>query len=404
MSDVEMTAPEPVAPDNTVQPADPKPNPAEKSSVLPEKTPEPKKDLDTIIKESSEKLKARDAEKEEGKKPEPKAEAKPEAKADAKAEPKETPEARAERERAPDGKFKAQENPPPEKDGAEGSGQEGEAKRPSEGRDVNQPPARFLPRAKEEWANVPESVRSEVHRTIQNMEKGMEEYKASHEAMKELRDFDAMAREYGTTIKAALENYTRIDGLLRSNPEEGMARVLATIGLTPEQYAQHVLGKAQASPEQRQQTQLNQTIQSLQQRLDAYEQRDREREQKEMEEAALREVETRFIAPFKATHERFDELEQDIVFFLNSGKVPFDMPQQQRLEAAYDMAERLNPAPGYTAKTAPITPAPATERLNPAGQKSVTGSPGAAPIPAAKKGGPVSIDEAIRRAKSRLAS
>src|SRR3546814_11090392 len=49
------------------------------------------------------------------------------------------------------------------------------------------------------------------------------------------------------------------------------------------------------------------------------------------------------IDPFKRDHPRYAELEQDIAFFLQSGKIPTSLSPSDRLAAAYDMAERINP-------------------------------------------------------------
>src|SRR3546814_3093057 len=49
------------------------------------------------------------------------------------------------------------------------------------------------------------------------------------------------------------------------------------------------------------------------------------------------------IDPFKRDHPRYAELEQDIAFFLQSGKIPTSLSPSDRLSAAYDKAERINP-------------------------------------------------------------
>ena len=50
------------------------------------------------------------------------------------------------------------------------------------------------------------------------------------------------------------------------------------------------------------------------------------------------------IEPFRAANPRYDELQDDIAFFLQSGKIPASLSPQEKLEAAYDMAVRINPA------------------------------------------------------------
>lgn len=373
-------------PVETSTPVEPKPEPEVKAEVK-------KPDLDTAIKTAFERSQALKADKEAK---EPKAETPKPVEA-------ETPESKAARERAPDGKFAPKEPKEPSAavvaEPADGSGQDGKAEaKPSEGKDYTKPPAHFLPRAKEAWASASPDVQSEVYRMQQNYEKGMAEYKESHENWGKLKEFDQQAKAAGTTVPDYIRNVRAIEQLIASNPVEGIKRVLATANITPEQYARHVLGQAQqqaANPQAAQQNQLNQTIQTLTQKLEMMEQRDRERE----EEARLNAVADKFITPFKSDHPRYDELEEDIAFFLNSGKIPSTLSERDRLEAAYDMAERINPAPKSNAPSEPGTPAFAPRTLDPSGQKSVTGSPtpGLATTRAPGKEDAKDLDAILRR-------
>lgn len=333
---------------------------------------------------------------------EPKAEAKEKTEPKAKAEPKE--QESPSRERAEDGKFKPREPKDPEteepsepKSEDVGAEQDGEDKtRSSEGRNIDTPPARFLPRAKEKWGTVDPDVRGEVYRALDTMQKGLDESEGDRQFRKELKDFEAMAAQHGTTVRGALENYTRIDQQLRNDPAAGVESILRSIGLTPQQYAQFVLGQAQQqqqNPQAAQTQQLQQQIAHLTQTVQQLTQGS----QREREAARVAEVERMVIEPFKASHPRYDELEADIVFFLNSDKIPSTLNEHQRLETAYDMAERINPAPSFakgplnTAQAAPLTQA---------GNKSVSGSPSSG-IPTSKpkkKGEHVSIDDALERA------
>lgn len=331
---------------------------------------------------------------------EPKAEpkeAKP--KLEAKVEPK--PE-KTIPERGENGKFTAkpqaeQEPSGDNRTGAEGEQERGES-RPSEVRDINRAPAHFLPRAKEAWASVNEDVRAEVRRMEANFEKGLQEHRESHEFRKELREFDDLAKNSGTTIPRVLKEYVEVANLLRDNPAAAVERLLISRGITPQQYANHVLGQAQQeaqNPQQAQATQLNQTIQQLTAKIEQMEQRGNQREQQQVEEQRIAKIEQEFITPFKEEHPRFDELSDDIAFFLTSGKIPSTLSEQSRLEAAYDMAERINPI-GY--KTEPLNPAPNAQRpLNPAGSKSVKGSLSYG-AEAPRKSAKLSLDEAIKMA------
>ena len=76
-----------------------------------------------------------------------------------------------------------------------------------------------------------------------------------------------------------------------------------------------------------------------------------------------------------------DELQEDIAFFLNSGKVPKSMEREERLAAAYVMAVRQNPAPDDEKAEAPSEQP--TALVNPvAGKKSIRGAPTGGKAPA----------------------
>jgi len=276
-------------------------------------------------------------------------------------------------------------------EGEETGQEDGTKDRSSEDRDIDKPPARFLPRAKEKWAEVDADVRGEVHRALQNAEKGLQEHRESHEFRKELREFEDMAREHGTTVKAAMTNYVAIDNLLKTDPVAGINRVLTSIGITPQQYAQHILNAPQQPPADPKVSQLERQIQQLTQQLQGVTQTTQQSQQ----EQQLQQVKQSIIEPFRASlgdDDRYEELEEDIAFFLNSDKIPPTLSAQKRLAAAYDMAERINPA-GYTQQnTGRLNPATPVKPINPAGAKSIKGAPNGTSVP---KSANLSTKEAI---------
>ncbi len=381
------------------------PNPVEKSTPTepkPEKVDKP--DLDTAIKRAFEKSQAKtEADKAPVKEPVKEA-----------PKPVETPEAKAERLRNPDGKFVSREPKEPSASTAEpadGTGQDGKADaRPSEGRDYTKPPARFLPRAQENWANVPNTVKEEIHRLETETQREIETHRAGATAWKELESFDQMAKQSGTTVKDALTNFVNINNLLRQNPVAGIERVLQSVGVTPQQYAQHVMGQ-QAQPQQPNgqagaprpsqqpdigrivQQQVSQALQPIMQQFN---------EQKEQQ--TLSHVQNTIIAPFKNEqgHERYDELEEHIAKFLNSGMIPSNLSERQKLEEAYWMADRLY-ASSFQAPRTQSAPASAVPLVNPAGQKSITGSPtpGLSTTKAPSKEDAKDLDATLRRAYAR---
>jgi len=314
-------------------------------------------------------------------KPEPKREGGKFAKAEVATEP--------ENKAAPD--SEADQDPEANAEGEETGQEDGTKDRSSEDRDIDKPPARFLPRAKEKWAEVDADVRGEVHRALQNAEKGLQEHRESHEFRKELREFEDMAREHGTTVKAAMTNYVAIDNLLKTDPVAGINRVLTSIGITPQQYAQHILNAPQQPPADPKVSQLERQIQQLTQQLQGVTQTTQQSQQ----EQQLQQVKSSIIEPFRASlgdDDRYEELEEDIAFFLNSDKIPSTLSAQKRLAAAYDMAERINPA-GYTQQnTGRLNTATPVKPINPAGAKSIKGAPNGTSVP---KSANLSTKEAI---------
>lgn len=331
-----------------------------------------------------------------------KTEAKPKEEVKPKAEAKPAPE------RGENGKFTAKPKAEPEPSGNPSAVDGGEVEqetqqpaRPSEGRDVNRAPAQFLPRAKEKWGTVDADVRGEVYRTIENLEKGIEQGREDREFRKSIRTFEDMAKNAGTTVPAAIERYVAIDQELRNNPENALKQILQTVGLTPQQYAQHVMGQAQQdaqNPAAAGNRQIQSEIQTLRNELAA----ERAERQREKEAAAAQEsmqhIEKTLFAEVREVHPRFDELRLNVYKIWNSDLLPSGLNERDRLFAAVDMAERLEPAPSYAARSEPLEPAQNAQRpLNPAGSKSVKGSLSyGAEVP--RKSAKLSLDEALKKA------
>lgn len=377
--------------------ASPGVEPAEKSSPAPK---EDKPDLDTALKRAFDKANENAKAKNEAKAdPEPKAkkvEAEPEETAEASEEEK---PAKAERERGPDGKFAPKEpkEPSAQAEQADGSGQDGEAEtRPSEGRDSSRPPARFLPRAQEKWANVPHVVKEEIHRWETETARELEEHREAARQWHELKAFDEMARQSGTSVKDAMTNFVNINNLLRQNPVAGVERVLASVGITPQQYAQHILGQ-QRQPGQPQQ-QANSEVAALKQQIAQMQHEQRTFLQQQQEQQVTSQMVNSVIEPFRQEvgADNYDYLEPHIAKLLNSGMIPSNLSERQRLEEAYWMADRLYAS---STKAPRQSSAPASKPLvDPAGQKSVTGAPTPGlSTKTAAKGDAKDLDAILRR-------
>lgn len=264
---------------------------------------------------------------------------------------------------------KAPETQTAKADSVEKPAQEPEKRPVPESRN-NEAPARFLPKAKELWGNTPNPVKDEVHRFYQEVEN---ERKANEAVTKEwegLKQYDQMAKANGTSIREALDNYTRVDKMLRTDPVNGIAEVLKIAGVTPQQYAQYVLGQSQDGQQQPQQQrgpapevqQLQSQVQQLTQALQSFQQ-----------EKVLENAHKTLVDPFKADHPRFDELEPVMAHLINSGFVPQNLTPQQKMEAAYDMAERLSPR--SMAISSDNVDEVQTQREKSAAGKSIKGAP-----------------------------
>lgn len=285
----------------------------------------------------------------------------------------------------------------PEKEGHDQTATDKPTDKPDDKERFREPPKRFLTKAKETWINTPNSVKAEVIRLERDYDELRTRATDNEQYRSGLKLFEDYAERNGVTLGKALEVYTGIDSLLKQNPVQAVADILGKIGMKPEQYAQIVL---QNSPEyqarmmmprvqqQSQQPQISPREQELQQQL-AYERTAR--------------VDAEVIAPFRAAHPRFDELQEVVARCLNSGMIPDNLAPYDRLEAAYDMAERLAPrsassAPTQTAQTIAQTANPR------AGKSQVSGAPssGQSTNPVAR--GKVSRREALRAAMDRASA
>lgn len=379
-------------------------NPAKQEPAVERGQPpsgEERKSIDDIIKGAHEKAAAKVAEKEkaapEAKEPVKAKEDAPKAEKDAKPEPKaEAKEPVKTAERGEDGKFVSKDAQKQPQEPAQTQEQ------PSQRAPHHEAPARFSADAKAEWEGASESVKAETHRALRELEQGHQKYKADAEQYERLREFDELARTNGRDLKDSLSNITRIENTMKQNPIAGLDMVLRELGMkkadgspvTLLDVAAHVMNQ---KPEERA-MQQNTTIAGLQAKIAQLEQQFTgvsQSIQQQQQNASVQQVQA-----FAKDHPRFDELSNDIEFFLKSGRT-------QDLSEAYTLAERLNPAPAASPQEL-LTPAPMPPSLvNPAGQKSISGAPssGSDPaIPAKRKGQNTSIDDALKRAQARLAS
>lgn len=251
-------------------------------------------------------------------------------------------------------------------------------------------PARFSPDAKAAWVTAPEPVKAEVTRAIKEMEAGIEKHRASAEAFEPVRKYADMARQGGTTLDKALEAYVGMENMLRQDPIKGLNAVCENMGLSLRDVAAHVLGQ---TPDQTA-SQSDATVRELKAEIAALKQQVGGVTQtfaQQRESATIEQI-TAFAS--KPEHARFDELADDIAFFLQSGKT-------QDLSEAYALAERLNPAPAASAPQTAAIPAPAPDLTAQTlkGSLSITGAPSPGSNPANRQPSS-SIKDALRKAQA----
>lgn len=268
------------------------------------------------------------------------------------------------------------------------------------GANYAEPPPRFSNEGKAAWAAAPDAVKAEVHRAIGELEQGYHKHRAAAEAFAELREFDDMARQHGTSIKQALTRYTNFERAIHANPVAGLEQVVNNLGirkadgtpLTLYDVAAHIMGR---SPEQAT-AQQHSVIAQMQAKIDQLEQASGQVMQRFQQTEYDRTLSA--VEEFAKSHPRILEeaVAEEVTFFLKSGRA-------KTLPEAYQLAERLIPAPAQASPSAaqavspPVAEAP--KPLNPAGQKSISGAPKAGQ--SAKKGAVPSIRESIRLAAER---
>lgn len=279
--------------------------------------------------------------------------------------------------------------------------------RQSEGQKYHEPPARFLPKEKEVWANVPHVVKAAIARLSQEDEQATAQFKTSHERYEPIRQYDEIARQNGRELKQSLEKVVQVEQAIARNPIAGIEMILREVGPRKQdgqpyslmEIAQHLVQNPQAY----QQATRPQLVGQPQQRPQAQQQPSAEVFR--LQEGMKSIMEATVIAPFKVANPRYHELEKDIAFFLQSGKIPASLSPQEKLEAAYDMAARINPASSSVSsrefeRPADVTRAPSDD----AGAKSVRGAPTGGHEPDDDDASDTDIKTMLRRQMRKLAS
>jgi hypothetical protein len=260
----------------------------------------------------------------------------------------------------------------------------------------NQPPRGVSQAAARDWATTPQTVRGDIHRIHKAFNEVAHKFRADRAAMAPIYRYHQMAQQHGTTLDRALDNYTGMERLLRSDPLRGLDVIVNNLNLrsqdgqklnlrdlcwyylnqSPDQHrALQQQNLSMAQHHQLQAVQANQ--QALAQQL-AYMQYQRDFAMKRQE-----------VDRFAESHPRLDELGQHIHRELNLG---FDIHE------AYRRADLLNPA---THAGGTRTTADGLRNQN-RSDRSISGAPDTALNGAARRKRSATVFDAVTNAARRV--
>lgn len=250
--------------------------------------------------------------------------------------------------------------------------------KPRDGQKIYNAPEKFGPDAKELWRNVPHPVRRDIDIMQRQHQEEIARHREASERYEPIRHYDELARQNGRDLAYSLERVKLIEETMQANPLAALELVLQEAGprkangqpLSLYEVAEFVVNQgrdqyqgmvAQGMPKQPHPAELQ-----------------AQQQQEQLMQLQARLVEMEVIAPFRESHPRYDELEGTIATILNSGMIPSNLSQAERLELAYAYAERLNPSskdePVSNTGSAPV-PDRAVEDFG--GNKSIKSSAGA---------------------------
>lgn len=300
-----------------------------------------------------------------------------------------------ERERNPDGTFKARDGAevtPESTDKAAGDdkdekGAETPKKAEGDQKGFSEAPQRFSADAKAVWKDAPLPVRAEIHRMQTEMEQGIAKFKGDAEAYQQYREFDQNLKQQGQTFQQVFDRYIGIEQQLAENPLAGLDTICRNMGLDLRTVAARVLNQTpdEASAESnRVINELRGQVQDLQKHLSGFTQTYADRQAQEAE---------RVVMEFAAQNPRFEELSGTVFSLMEKGLA-------KDLQEAFDKAVLWNPAPPPPAGPAPAqtrtTEVPAQTREKT--QLSVSGGPAGGSNPQAPNTPSGSTAEALQKA------
>jgi len=241
-----------------------------------------------------------------------------------------------------------------------------------------QPPKNFLPDAREKWLNVPRPVQRDIDNMAREYETQVQQYQKATERYESLREFDELAQTNGRDLTESLTKLNEIENLMQSNPIAGLNAILQEIGPRRADGTAPSLREVAAfiaqQPDDKYQQMVAQRPQQQEQQADPQV----EALQRQIYEMQIQQTAQNVIEPFKAEHPRYNELQGAIDKILRSGMVPSSLSAPDRLAAAYDMAERLNPPSNVEQPASQANPDADARVDDLSGTKSIKSAPGSA--------------------------
>lgn len=287
------------------------------------------------------------------------------------------------------GKFAAKDaakTPPADAAVAVDAAKPAEAVKPSH--TAEDAPARFTETAKAKWHTADPEIRGETLRMQKELTDGLQKYKASAERDATLNEFHEMAKASGKELPNVVREYVNMENKLRTDLVGGLDTICQRMGVSLKEVAAHVMGQTPDQVASQQDSiirELKQEIAGLKEQVGGV----TKTFEQQREQSTLTEINAFASRP---EHSRFDELANDIAFFMQSGRA-------KDLAEAYQLAERLNPAPVKAAEPPAASSAAPDLSVQPdKGQKSINGAPSSGLTSPRKKGPVPSLDEALDRA------
>jgi gas vesicle protein len=292
-----------------------------------------------------------------------------------------------ERERNPDGTFKAKEG-----EAAPAAKQDGTLPDPAavDATKTQMPageaPSRFSADAKAAWKDAPEPVRAEVARMERELTQGLETYRADATQFREtFKPYVEMAKRSNIDPAQQLAQYVNIDMMLAKDFDAGIAQIFKNTGKDVRQWAAQIAGQPAPTPVPQDQVvaELKQQIAELKQGFQGVDQTLKSQQSNQIGQTL--EQWTSKLSPEDQT--LFNELDAEIAAHLREPSVTLaDAFAKAKQDAETRYTRMFGPRASSAPAPVPTTPpAPDLAAQTRAGQLQISGAPGSGSNPASRK-------------------